>query len=161
MGTQQMALPPHVEEMGMQLLPVVTSLGSRPPAGGIPGPGRLRRRDCFPFPKVGCALLHRFSWGTGSSREVVSCKSPFGHVCGYFAWFLFKLLGESFPVQTSTCALSITWRIRRDGYVHGESRKQQWEQRQSREAPREQRPRAQRADEGPDLSEATVRPGGE
>lgn len=65
LGTQQMALPPHPGELGTQLLPVVTSLGTQPPGHplqGTPGPAAAAETSgVLPLPKAqgvpSCPLL--------------------------------------------------------------------------------------------------------
>lgn len=82
LGTQQMALPPHPGELGTQLLPVVTSLGTQPPGHplqGMPGPAAAAETSgVLPPPQsAGCPVLPPAPSGGGraAGKEATSSSS--------------------------------------------------------------------------------------
>lgn len=119
LGTQQMALPPHPGELGTQLLPVVTSLGTQPPGHplqGTPGPAAAAETSgVLPPPQSGVSRPAPCSfWGRKSSRKGgdllilmldASCTPAHRRVCDSFPCFFFQVLCEAFLGHAPVCAL--------------------------------------------------------
>lgn len=127
LGTQQMALPPHPGELGTQLLPVVTSLGTQPPGHplqGTPGPAAAAETSgVLPPPQSGVSRpAPSSSWGRKSSRKGgdllilmldASCMPTHRCVCDSFPFFFFfQVLCEAFLGHAPVCApgpASLQW----------------------------------------------------